>query len=117
MKLQTKRVYDSREESDGLRVLVDRLWPRGLSKEKAALDFWAKEVAPSEQLRKWFNHEPEKWPEFQRRYLAELAAAPEQLARLREEIQGQAKVTLLFGAKDRERNQAQVLLDYLKNHK
>jgi uncharacterized protein YeaO (DUF488 family) len=72
--IKTKRVYDSPSKDDGFRILVDRLWPRGMSKERAKLDVWMKEIAPSEELRQWFGHEPEKWEEFQKRYARELAS-------------------------------------------
>src|SRR5437867_304815 len=78
-----KRVYDPPSKDDGYRVLVDRLWPRGLTKSKAHVDVWLKEVAPSTELRKWFGHEPEKWPEFQKRYRAEMKAQPQAMAALR----------------------------------
>ncbi len=112
MELKIKRVYLPKEESDGYRILVDRLWPRGLSKEKAALDLWAKELAPSEDLRKWFNHEPEKWPEFEKRYTAELKENPA-LKDIRRTVAEHKVVTLLFGAKDETRNQAVVLKNFL----
>lgn len=115
MKIGLKRVYEAKAETDGLRVLVDRLWPRGLSREKAALDLWAKDIAPSTELRQWFNHEPEKWPEFQTRYRAELDHNQEALREFKALIkkQGRHSVTLLFGARDLEHNQAVVLKDYL----
>jgi len=106
-----KRVYEAASKGDGYRVLVDRLWPRGLTKAKANVDLWLKEVAPSTALRKWFGHEPEKWPEFQKRYRAELTKASlESLRRLEKEHK---KVTLLYGAKSEERNQAVALLKIL----
>ncbi|HZU68428.1 MAG TPA: DUF488 domain-containing protein [Ktedonobacteraceae bacterium] len=109
-----KRVYDPPEPGDGTRVLVDRLWPRGLSKERAKVDLWLKEVAPSNDLRKWFGHDPEKFPEFRRRYEAELRSEPgqEALAKLRD-LAGQGKVTLVFAAHDSEHNNAVVLRDLL----
>ena len=112
MEIALKRAYDPVEESDGYRVLVDRLWPRGVSKEEAKLDEWCKEVAPTDALRKWFNHEAEHWGEFRRRYLAELK---EHRAPLRELAARAAreKVTLVYGAKDTEKNQAVVLRQYL----
>ena len=116
MKLQIKRVYEPRSPEDGFRVLVDRLWPRGLSKEKAGLDLWAKEVAPSPELRKWFNHEPEKWVEFQRRYQAELASESQVIEDFLHQIKGRDQVTLLYGAKDREHNQAVALKSYLEKN-
>ena len=109
-----KRVYDEPESSDGTRVLVDRLWPRGLSKERARVDLWLKEIAPSNELRKWFGHEPEKFAEFRRRYEAELASesGQEALAKLRD-IARRGPVTLVFGAHDMEHNNAVVLRDLL----
>ena len=109
-----KRVYDEPEASDGKRVLVDRLWPRGLSKERARIDVWLKEIAPSNELRKWFGHDPEKFAEFRRRYKAELASEThkEALAKLREMV-SQGHVTLVFAAHDSEHSNAIVLRDIL----
>ena len=109
-----KRVYDQPEPGDGTRVLVDRLWPRGLSKERAKVDAWLKEVAPSNDLRKWFGHDPEKFAEFRRRYEAELESEPgqEALARLHD-LARQGPVTLVFAAHDSEHNDAVVLRDVL----
>ncbi|MBZ4190372.1 DUF488 domain-containing protein [Niabella beijingensis] len=107
-----KRVYEPPGDNDGYRVLVDRLWPRGLKKEAAGVDEWAKEVAPSTALRKWFNHDPEKWPVFREKYHAELKenpALPAFLAGLKKH----RKITLLFGARDEARNQAVVLKELL----
>jgi uncharacterized protein YeaO (DUF488 family) len=106
-----KRVYEARAKDDGYRVLVDRLWPRGLTKAKAHVDLWLKEIAPSPELRNWFGHEPEKWPEFQKRYRVELNQ--EAFARLRKLEKEHKKVTLLYGAKSEERNQAVALLKIL----
>lgn len=113
MKLQTKRAYDVPEKTDGTRILVDRLWPRGLSRDKAAIDVWLKEAAPSTGLRQWYAHQPEKWPEFRRRYFAELDRNPEAVAGLRKAL-GKGTATLLYAAKDMERNNAQALLGYLR---
>jgi len=110
--LFTKRVYDSAEAKDGKRFLVDRLWPRGLSKHTARLDGWLKEIAPSDELRKWFHHDPEKWKEFQKRYSAELKEKPESIRPLVEAAR-KGTVTLLFGAKDFEHNNAIVLKAFL----
>ena len=110
-----KRVYDAATKDDGYRVLVDRLWPRGLTKAKANVDLWLKEVAPSTALRKWFGHEPEKWPEFQKRYRGELNQ--EALASLRKLEKQHKRVTLLYGAKSNERNQAVALLKILASVK
>lgn len=112
--LQIKRVYAEPSEEDGKRILVDRLWPRGLTKEKAKVDLWLKDVAPSNDLRKWFGHEPEKWSEFQSRYKRELKTHPEALAVLRHEV-AQGHVTLLYGARDREHNEAAVLQRLLQS--
>uniref|UniRef100_I2Q6L8 DUF488 domain-containing protein n=1 Tax=Desulfovibrio sp. U5L TaxID=596152 RepID=I2Q6L8_9BACT len=109
-----KRVYDPPAKDDGKRYLVDRIWPRGLAKEEAALDGWLKDVAPSAALRKWFNHEPGKWEEFKRRYREELASPQLRplIKKLREETR-QERVTLLFAAKDSARNNALCLRDFL----
>lgn len=112
MIIAVKRVYDPPKPSDGFRVLVDRLWPRGLTKEKAALDLWAKDVAPSPELRREFNHKPERFAEFKKHYRLELSRNPA-LASFRKELK-RPKVTLLFGAHDPKINHAMVLADYLK---
>jgi uncharacterized protein YeaO (DUF488 family) len=109
-----KRVYEPPERSDGRRILVDRLWPRGLSKAVAAIDFWAKDVAPSHELRRWYGHVPEKWPEFKRRYFAELDVNSEGVTRLRVHM-GRGKVTLLFGSKETRLNNAAALKEYLES--
>ncbi len=110
-----KRIYEEPESNDGYRVLVDRLWPRGISKEKAALDEWCKDIAPSNELREWFGHDPSKYAEFKERYLQELAQNSELLAII-SNWRAHQQVTLLFGAKDAEHNQAEVLLEYLQSH-
>ena len=106
--VQIKRVYEPAEPSDGFRVLVDRLWPRGVSKERAALALWMKEIAPSPELRIWFGHDPKRWTEFQTRYRAELKDHESDLAELRSQAR-KGTVTLLFGARDVEHNEAIVL--------
>ncbi|HJT58760.1 MAG TPA: DUF488 domain-containing protein [Ktedonobacteraceae bacterium] len=110
-----KRVYDAPESSDGTRILVDRLWPRGLSKERARVDVWLKEVAPSNDLRKWFGHDPDRFAEFRRRYEAELESesGQEALTKLRE-LAGQGPTTLVYAAHDSEHNNAVVLRDVLR---
>jgi len=108
-----KRAYEPAEPEDGQRVLVDRLWPRGVSKEKAAIDLWLKEVAPSTALRQWFNHDPALWEEFQRRYRAELDANGEVVGQLKDVIRA-GKTTLVYGAKDEAHNDAVVLAAYLE---
>jgi len=106
--IRIKRVYDPPDPSDGLRVLVDRLWPRGLKKEEARVDEWRKELAPSDELRRWFGHDPRRWEEFQRRYRAELLEKEEALYGLLE-LAKRGKVTLVYGARDPEHNNAVVL--------
>jgi uncharacterized protein YeaO (DUF488 family) len=112
MKIKLKRVYEEPEKLDGTRILVDRLWPRGLTKEKAHIDLWLKEVAPSTELRKWFAHDPAKWPEFKTRYLAELKHNQEQVEVLKQAI-AKGPATLLYGAKDQQHNEAVVLQNLL----
>jgi uncharacterized protein YeaO (DUF488 family) len=111
-RIRIKRVYDEPSADDGFRVLVDRLWPRGLSKEKAGVDEWLKDLGPSTELRKWFGHEVGKWPEFREKYRAELAGKSE-LWRPVVDRAGKRRVTLLFGARDEEHNQAVVLREFL----
>lgn len=117
MNISMKRAYDPASPQDGVRILIDRLWPRGVSKESLKLDMWLKEVAPSTELRKWFGHDPERWTEFERRYLDELkhnTAACEPIL----EAARKHHVTLVFGAKDTEHNDAVVLSNFLrKQHK
>lgn len=112
MDIQTKRVYEAAAADDGKRVLVDRLWPRGVSKERLAGVPWLKEVGPSTELRKWFDHEPAKWAAFQRRYFAELDANPEAVAELRKHL-GKRRATLLYAAHDAQYNNAVALREYL----
>lgn len=114
MALRVKRVYEEPEEADGERILVDRIWPRGLSKEKARLSEWRKDLAPSGELRKWFGHDPERWEEFVRRYRVELEEG-NKLEELRElgRLAEEENVTLLFAAKDTEHNNARALAEFL----
>jgi uncharacterized protein YeaO (DUF488 family) len=112
--IKIKRVYEKPAKEDGWRVLVDRLWPRGMKKEAAHLDVWMKDVAPSDALRKWFGHKPEKWSEFQKKYRSELGKKKELVAELKKMAKEHGTVTLLYGAKDEEHNQAVVLADALK---
>jgi uncharacterized protein YeaO (DUF488 family) len=113
--VRIRRVYAEPEDDDGKRILVDRLWPRGLTKEKARVDLWLKDVAPSTELRKWYGHDPERWPEFKRRYLEELKKLGEPLALLRQEAK-RGPITLVYGARDEEHNEAVVLLDLLRRN-
>ena len=112
MQVKIKRVYEEPGADDGVRILVDRLWPRGLTKVRAKVDLWLRGIAPSTELRKWFNHDPVKWEEFQRRYHAELQNNSDQLALLSLEAK-KGPVTLLFAAKDEVRNEAVVLQQLL----
>ncbi|HEX5014572.1 MAG TPA: DUF488 family protein [Candidatus Limnocylindrales bacterium] len=113
MSIVVKRVYDPPSPDDGYRVLVDRLWPRGLSKGTAKLDLWLRDIAPSTELRTWYDHQVERWPEFQRRYAAELEGKGALLDLLADAEAHHGRVTLLFGARDREHNEATVLADVL----
>lgn len=113
MIIRIKRVYDPPAASDGKRILVDRLWPRGLSKATAHIDLWAKDVAPSGELRRWYGHVPEKWDEFQSRYFAELHSQHDALDVLRDYI-GKEGATFLFGAKETQLNNAVVLKAYME---
>lgn len=108
MSVGIKRVYEAPARDDGTRILVDRLWPRGVGKEAAAIDLWLKDVAPSTELRKWFAHDPAKWAEFQKRYRQELKEQGESLAELRARAT-RGNVTLVYGAKNEKHNQAVVL--------
>jgi uncharacterized protein YeaO (DUF488 family) len=111
MEIKLKRVYEKPDEKDGYRILVDRLWPRGLTKEKAAVDLWLKDIAPTTELRKWFNHDPEKWKEFQKKYLNEIEENKEAVSTLKEHLK-KGTVTLLYGAKDEVHNEALVVKNY-----
>ncbi|HWG05368.1 MAG TPA: DUF488 domain-containing protein [Beijerinckiaceae bacterium] len=111
--LRIKRVYDPSSADDGTRVLVDRLWPRGLKKEKAKIGLWLKDAAPSAELRQWFGHDPQRWSEFQTRYRKELADNAEALAPLHALIDSGKSLTLLFAAKDAEHNNAVALRDFI----
>lgn len=114
--IRVKRIYDPASQEDGLRYLVDRLWPRGVSRSEAALDDWLKELSPSDELRRWFDHEPDKWGEFRHRYRAELQStkSAQLLDRIAREARTQT-VTLLYGARDEEYNQAVALRDFIES--
>jgi len=111
--LKIKRVYDSFDESDGFRILVDRLWPRGLSKNKAKIDMWLKDIAPSNELRKWFGHKQDKWIEFRGRYFVELNKKRELIELIADKME-KGIVTLIYGAKDERFNNAVVLKEYIE---
>lgn len=115
-KIKLKRAYEPPAAGDGVRILVDRLWPRGVSKDAAAIDLWLKEIAPSTKLRKWFGHDPRKWPRFRERYFAELDANTTAVEELRKAIR-RGPVTLVYSAKDEEHNDAVVLREYLGSRK
>lgn len=112
MAIATRRVYEQAGRNDGTRVLVDRVWPRGVTRAQAAVDHWFKELAPSTALRKWFGHDAAKWSEFKKRYFKELDGQPEAMARLFE-LAGTGKVTLVYGARDQRHNNAVALKEYL----
>ncbi|VBB44427.1 conserved hypothetical protein [uncultured Desulfatiglans sp.] len=112
MNIQAKRVYDPVDEKDGSRVLVDRLWPRGMKKDRLEADEWLKDAAPSNELRKWYAHDPAKWEAFRRRYFDELDQKPEVIDRLRS-LASEGTLTLLYSAKDLQYNQAVALMEYL----
>lgn len=111
--IHLKRVYDEPTRQDGLRILVERLWPRGMSKEKAAVDLWLKDLAPSTDLRKWFNHEPEKWHEFRKRYRAELEEKGDLLVLLKHRTT-EGAVTFVYAAHDEQQNSTVVLKEFLE---
>lgn len=111
--MKIKRVYEKFDKDDGYRILVDRLWPRGVSKEKAKIDLWLKEVAPSNELRKWFSHDPFKWLDFKKKYFKELDSEKGAVVNLKKIVVGKKDVTLLFSAKDVKHNNAVALFDYL----
>jgi len=112
MDIQTKRVYDPRKKEDGIRVLVDRVWPRGMTKENLQADLWLKDIAPTGDLRKWFAHDPARWNEFKKRYFSELDEKPKLIKQLCD-IAAKGKLTLLYSARDTAHNQAIALKEYL----
>ncbi len=112
--LTMKWAYEPASASDGKRILIDRLWPRGISKERAQIDTWMKDIAPSTELRKWYGHDPEKWEEFRRKYFEELLARPEVVEELRDVIRVHDTVTFLFAAHDTDHNNALALKEFLE---
>jgi len=114
MDIRLKRAYDPVEKDDGQRVLVDRIWPRGISKDKARIDWWPKDIAPSKELRQWFGHDPGKWDEFQERYFQELQEHIQLLEDLRK-MAGRSRVTLVFSSREERINNAVALKDYLES--
>lgn len=115
MTIKIKRVYDPPTPADGRRILVDRLWPRGMAKANAKIDFWMKEIAPSNALRQWYAHDPQKWPEFKRKYFAELEANRETLNAFLQQL-GKGKSTFLFSSKETRLNNALALKEYIESH-
>lgn len=116
MTIKVKRIYEESKRADGFRIFVDRLWPRGIKKNAANIDLWLKDIAPSDSLRKWFNHDPKKWIEFQKRYAKELIDKQESIDSILKEARKKT-VTLLFGSKESEHNNAVALLNILLNYK
>lgn len=114
MQIKTKRVYEDYEAGDGVRILVDRIWPRGIKKESVKIDLWMKDIAPSNELRNWFAHDPAKWNEFKKKYFAELKANKRLCMELKEKIK--ATLTLVYSAKDIEHNQAVALKEFLEKN-
>ncbi|WP_133137036.1 DUF488 domain-containing protein [Legionella rowbothamii] len=113
--IEIKRIYEAPEKTDGFRILIDRLWPRGIKKAEASIDLWLKEIAPSDALRKWFNHDAEKWSEFQKCYAKELEDKQDLIDLIKEKAKHK-KVTLLFGSKEMEHNNALALLNIIHAH-
>jgi uncharacterized protein YeaO (DUF488 family) len=116
MEIRVRRIYEPPARDDGVRVLVDRLWPRGVAKSKAGVDHWVKAAAPSDELRRWFGHQPEKWEGFRERYFAELDGNPAAVAELRQAL-GDGTATLLFAARDERYNNAVALREYLEKRR
>lgn len=115
MHIYTKRAYEAAGESDGTRILVDRMWPRGVSKADAAIDHWIKDIAPSSGLRKWYGHDPEKWPAFKEKYFAELDGRPETLIELKKHLSQTDTATLVYSSKERRYNNAAALKEYIES--
>jgi uncharacterized protein YeaO (DUF488 family) len=113
MKINVKRIYELPSPEDGRRILVDRLWPRGLSKADAKIDYWAKDISPSNDLRKWYQHDPAKWDEFRRRYFADLNATPDAVQSLLDNMPS-GTVTFLYSSKEKQLNNAVALRDYVQ---
>lgn len=114
MKIKIKRVYETSDKSDGTRILVDRLWPRGLSKEKAKIDFWARDISPSTELRQWYKHDPEKWQEFKKKYFNELNNNSEGVQALLQHVKGRS-VTFVYSSKKQRLNNAAALKEYVES--
>ena len=115
--IKVKRVYEAASEDDGVRILVDRLWPRGLSKSKLRINLWLREAAPSNELRRWFGHKPERWREFKKRYFAELDEKKELIEHIKNLERENRVITLLYAAKDPKHNNAVALKEYLESRR
>jgi uncharacterized protein YeaO (DUF488 family) len=115
MNIKIKRVYEHPEQDDGMRILVDRLWPRGLTKKKASLDLWLKDIAPSTELRKWFAHDPDKWKRFRARYQTEIRNNHDLIKALKQKAR-EGTITLIYGARDQKHNEALVLKQFLEKN-
>ncbi|RKQ31513.1 DUF488 domain-containing protein [Oceanobacillus halophilus] len=117
MPVKIKRIYEDVDKNDGVRILVDRIWPRGMSKEKANIDYWLKQIAPTTDLRKWFNHDPEKFDEFKEKYIQELESGKqkEELIKLKDIVKANQTITLLYAAKDKKHNQAIILQEIIED--
>ncbi|MBL4575197.1 MAG: DUF488 domain-containing protein [Opitutaceae bacterium] len=115
MKIQIKRIYQPADPQEGQRILVDRLWPRGITQKAAGIIYWAKDIAPSTELRKWYVHDPEKWNEFKERYFAEIDQNPDALTRLLKQLKGPV-ITFLFSSKEERLNNAAALREYIEKH-
>ena len=116
MKLRKKRIYEEPEPNDGVRVLIDRLWPRGVSKERAAIDFWARDLSPSTELRRWYGHAPARWEAFQERYFEEIDSNPDALHALRDALNPNGQNTIVFASKEPKLNNATALILYLERN-
>lgn len=114
MDIYTKRIYEKADSQDGTRILVDKIWPRGISKQNAKIDGWWKDVAPSDTLRKWFHHDPQRWGEFKELYKQELRTNSKTIEQLVAEVDRNEPLTLLYGARDKEHNHARVLKEYIE---
>jgi len=116
IRIKIKRIYDPPSPQDGFRILVDRLWPRGLSKEKAKVDLWLRDIAPSNELRKWYGHDPNKWTEFKKKYLGEIGEKKEEFELLRKKAR-EGTVTFLFSSKEEKLNNAAALKEFVERHR
>ena len=115
MHIKIQRIYDDKSNNDDIRILTDRIWPRGISKQEAKLNAWWKDIAPTDKLRKWFDHDPDKWDDFKKKYIKELDEKKKDLTEKLENLDLRKTIIFLYGARDNEHNQAVVLKEYLEN--